>query len=166
MDNIILIGFMGSGKSTVGRLLAKNLGAKFIDLDEVIEKEEGKSITEIFETEGEGYFRKLESKAVMNLKGLSSTVVACGGGVIKSEDNVKKLKELGKIVYLAADLDVLVERATMSPTRPLLRGADPMERARGIFEARRSLYEAAADLIVDTSSLTPSEAAMIIEVNL
>ncbi|MDI6799091.1 MAG: shikimate kinase [Actinomycetota bacterium] len=163
MKNIILIGFMGSGKSTVGKLLAKDLKARFIDLDEEIEKRERRSIKSIFMSDGEEAFRKLEAEMVGEASALKGRVIACGGGVVIDKNNVERLKGSGVLIYLKADLDTLIERATRTSHRPLLEGDDPKEKARSLLETREPLYEAAADRVINTSGLSLDEVVLSIK---
>ena len=153
MKNIILVGFMGTGKSAVGRALAKKLKRPFIDLDERIEKEAGRPIAQIFSKEGEAGFRQRETQAVEKAAKVSSSVIATGGGVMLDEENVRLLKESGTVVCLTARPEVIVQRTLASlPSRPLLNGAgiSPRERIEELLRVRAPFY-AQADLVIDTS---------------
>jgi len=130
-QNIILIGFMGSGKSTVGRELAKALHMNFIDTDHYIEKNEKMKIKDIFTEKGEKYFRELESKYILEISKMTHTVISTGGGVAGSDKNMRLLKNNGFVVYLDCTVDCLVERVSRRNTRPLLNGY-PDQRARVI----------------------------------
>ena len=151
MNNLILVGFMGTGKSAVGKLLAKKLRRPFVDLDERIEKEAGRSIPEIFASEGEDGFREREMKAVLEISRLSGCVIATGGGVMLKEQNVEALKKSGLLVCLRARPDVILQR-TLSEvsSRPLLAGENPKKRIEELLKVREPFY-ARADVSVETS---------------
>jgi len=155
--NIILIGFMGSGKSEVGHKLAGRLKMKYIDTDEVIEKSEKRSISDIFRTDGEEYFRKLECEVLKTLDDYEGFVISTGGGMILRQENVKMLKELGPLVLLWADADVVCKRLAKAENRPLIEG-DREKKIKEILEFRTPIYNEAADLKVDTSRLSTDEA--------
>ena len=118
--NILLIGFMGSGKTTIANRLANNLGFEFIDTDELIEKNASKSINEIFTDEGESEFRKLESQVLGELEGRERMVIATGGGIVSSDDNIKRLRKIGIVFWLDAGVDSILERVSRNNDRPLL----------------------------------------------
>jgi shikimate kinase len=153
--NIALIGFMGTGKTAVGRLLAKKLGRKFIELDSVIEKRAGKSIPEIFVEDGEIAFRELEIKATKEVTRTKRTVIACGGGVVLNRINIDRLKEGAVIVYLTATPSVILKRTLREDgKRPLLDVENPLETIRELLKFRKPLYERAADITVSTARLS------------
>jgi len=158
MDNIILIGFMGSGKTEVGRLLAKDLKLKYVDTDALIEAEQHRSINEIFEKNGEPAFREMESKMIEALKGKKGRVISTGGGIILRPENVKKLKKLGTLVLLWADPETVHKRVRDTGDRPLLNVADPLAKIREILSFREPIYRSVADFAVDTSRLSPEDA--------
>lgn len=146
MMNIILCGFMGSGKTVVGSELAKIMGRKFVDTDELIEEQQGVAIKAIFATHGEDYFRELEfecCKAVAEMKGC---VVSTGGGALTFQRNVDAVKQSGKVVFLDADFDVICERIGDSTTRPLFQDK---VKAKALYDERKSKYLAAADIVID-----------------
>jgi shikimate kinase len=147
---IILIGFMGTGKSTVGKLIAKKIGFAFVDLDKLIENEAGLKISEIFERYGEEYFRDLEKQAVNSLKTMDKTVVATGGGVVLDPQNMAVMKEVGIVIALDADIETLWKRLKSSRNRPLIKSSDPKRRIEDLYHKRRLLYSK-AHCIVDTS---------------
>ncbi|MFH1387602.1 MAG: shikimate kinase [bacterium] len=151
MSNIILIGFMGSGKTAVGQALAKELGYAFIDTDEIIETGEKRTIGNIFMTEGEEYFRGLETNALKSLTGIDQTIVSTGGGIILKEENLPLLKGLGKVVYLSASHEVIYDRIKDETHRPLLRVSDPKKEIGDLLAKREEKYKKAADIIIDTS---------------
>lgn len=156
--NIILIGFMGSGKSEVGRKLAQELGMNYRDSDELIEKREKTSISDIFREKGEPYFRDLETEVVKTLANHDNFVIATGGGVVLREENVKMLKELGPLILLWAEPKVVWERVKKETHRPLLNVPDPKAEIKKILDYRTPIYHKVADFKVDTSNLTVEEA--------
>ncbi len=151
--NIILAGFMATGKSSVGRRLAIVLGYDFLDLDTLIAAEAGMSIAQIFATQGEGAFRALEFRMAERVAGRTGCVVATGGGTIVNPRNLETLKRSGVVVTLTADPDTLVARIGATDDRPMLWGGDTRERVRLLLEQRAEAY-AKADLIVDASART------------
>lgn len=155
--NIFLIGFMGSGKSTMARLLSDETGRELVEMDETIEAEAGCSINEIFETYGETYFRDLESKLVESIADKGDAVVSCGGGAVLREENVKNMKKSGKIIYLSATPETIYERVRYSTNRPLLNGNMNVEYIRQLMEKRLAIYEQAADEIVCVDQKEKSE---------
>ena len=153
-SNVALIGFMGAGKSAVGRALAAATKMDFIDLDAVIEEKAGRSISEIFACEGEPVFRRIEAAITADAAGSENTVIACGGGVVLDQANIEALRCNAVIIYLSADPSVMLRRVLNSPEkRPLLQVIDPAEAMDGLLKHREPLYEASADRIVNTSDL-------------
>ena len=153
--NIILIGFMGAGKTTLGKALAQKLSWSFLDTDDEIEKEEGKSISEIFESRGEEEFRKLEHNYLKKLR-LSNTVLAVGGGMPCFDNNTKLLKEIGHVVYLKREVDELVNNLRNSHERPLLKNLSSEELKEQIIhklKEREKYYLEANDVIDNNLSL-------------
>lgn len=151
MDNIILVGFMGTGKSAVGRMLARRLKRNFLDLDKRIEDQAKKTIAQIFAAEGENGFRRRESQAVEAASRLSKQVVATGGGVLLDEKNVERLKQCGMLICLTARPEVILKRTAASgPARPLLSGPNPAGRIEELLKRREPFY-AKAEFAVDTS---------------
>ena len=152
MDNIILIGFMGSGKSSVGRYMEQEQGYKLIDTDEYIEKQQGDTISNIFANQGEEYFRRLETECIRELidAGTMSSVISVGGGLPVKVENREFLKKLGKVVYLRATVDTLVNRLSGDSTRPLIQGGDLRTKITDLFRKRESIYEDVADIVIDT----------------
>ena len=120
--NIFLIGFMGAGKSTIARNLQKELGMELVEMDERIVKEQGMSINDIFKTKGEDGFRDIESQLVIDLGKQDKAIVSCGGGVVIRPENVKNMKKSGKIIYLTAKPETILDRVKDSTQRPLLNG--------------------------------------------
>jgi shikimate kinase len=156
-DNVILVGFMGAGKSTVGRLLARRLGRCFVETDEMIMAAEGRSIPEIFADKGEAYFRGLEEDAVRLLALKHGEVIATGGGLPCQEGRLEALRSMGTVVWLAGDFDALYERARRGGDRPMLHGKS-REATAALYEERKRFYSR-ADLCVETTGLTPDQIA-------
>lgn len=153
MKNIILIGFMGCGKTSVGIKLSYRLRRPMIDTDKLIEKDEGRTISEIFETDGEDYFRNLETECLKRLtETVNNHIISVGGGLPIREENHILLKKLGTVVYLRAKPGTIYERLKHDTTRPLLQGDDPQQKIRTLMEKRASVYEKAADIIIDVDS--------------
>ncbi len=148
--NIMLIGFMGTGKSTVASYLCKEYGMEIIEMDELIAKREGMSIPDIFAKHGEEYFRDLETNLVIELQGEKNKVVSCGGGVVLRERNVTEMKKSGCIVLLTAEPATILERVKDDDNRPLLRGNKNVEFISEMMDKRREKYEVAADVIIST----------------
>lgn len=157
--NIVLIGFMGSGKSSVGHYLAKILGMQYINTDDIIEQREGMKISEIFKKNGEKYFRKKEKEVIANVSNLKACVIATGGGIVLNWENVEALKKGGKIFFLKASPEVIYERIKDDKTRPLLNVDDPPSAIKRILKARMPLYRSAADYTIDTTRLSIDEVA-------
>ena len=149
--NIVLIGLMGCGKTTVGNAYSDRYGLSFIDLDELIEKKENKKISDIFAEFGEDYFRKLESQAIFEISSVKNTVISTGGGVLQNENNLLNLKKIGTLVYLRASVDTLFERLKGDNTRPLLKCDNPKEKLRELLEKREKNY-LCADIIVNAEN--------------
>lgn len=156
-NNIFLIGFMGSGKSTIGRFLQKELNMELVEMDARIVEEQGMSINDIFAEKGEDYFRDLESRLVLDLNNEGNTIVSCGGGVVIRPENVENMKKNGKIVFLSATPDTIYERVKNSTERPILNGHMNVEYIAGLMEKRRALYENAADIRIETDGKTRDE---------
>jgi shikimate kinase len=158
--NIALIGFMGAGKSAVGRVLAAKLDMEFIDMDSLIEEKAGRSIAEIFTRDGEPAFRRMEAEITAQVAGKEKKVIACGGGIVLEQNNIDIIKKSSIIVYLAAEPAILLRRVINGQERrPLLEVADPAAAIDGLLIFRRPLYEKAADIIIDTSQLDIAGAA-------
>lgn len=146
-DNIVLIGPMGSGKTAVGKALANILGKQFVDTDHLIEERCGTDIPWIFDIEGEEGFRKRETSALEEVSAMVNAVIATGGGVIMTPANRSLLKQLGKVVYLTAPLNVLFQRVARDKSRPLLQVEDPYAAYEKIFRQRDPVYRELADVI-------------------
>lgn len=156
-DNVILVGFMGAGKSSVGRILATRLGRCFVETDEMITATEGRPIPEIFAEKGEARFRALEDEAVRLLALKRGDVIATGGGLPCGAGRAEALRAIGTVVWLSGDFGALYERALRGGDRPMLSGKT-REEAEALYEARRPFY-AKADLAVDTTRLNPDQVA-------
>jgi shikimate kinase len=150
---------MGSGKSSVGRLIARTLQGRFVDTDRLVVDLAGREITEIFATEGEGFFRQQESRALKSLLGQRGLVVATGGGIVTVPGNIATLKELGLVVWLTASEEIIWQRVSRNAKRPLLHTADPRATVRELLAKRSPHYEEAADFKVDTTHLTHAAVA-------
>lgn len=158
--HIVLVGFMGCGKSTVGPLVAGRLGEPFVDLDREIERTAGMSIREIFAQEGEAGFRRRETESLRDVLARRPHVVAAGGGLVTQAENRRLLREKAATVWLRAPIDELLRRIARSSDRPLIQGDDGMERARRLYREREPLY-AEADFHVD-ATLGPRQVAELI----
>jgi shikimate kinase len=156
--NIVLTGFMGTGKSTVGRLLAHGLDFTFVDVDARIETEAGKSISRIFQSDGEEHFRKLEAKLAVELAAKDHQVIATGGGFVLNPHNITVFKPCGVIVTLTATPEVIYKRIKEERQRPLLAVADPLARISELLLERAPYYQN-ADLTVDTAGKNPVDLA-------
>lgn len=158
MNNIVLIGFMGCGKTTVGTTLAEKLQFSLLDTDAYIEKREHKTISQIFDEDGEEYFRNVETDSLRELiRDTADTVISSGGGLPLREVNANLLKELGTVIYLTAKPDTIYDRVKDSTTRPLLQVEDPKQRIVELLEYRRPLYESASHYKVATDDKTVDE---------
>lgn len=150
---------MGCGKTTLGQLLAKQLGFQFIDMDSLIVKKAQRPIPVIFEQEGEAGFRMIESSVLDDLGQTDRAVIATGGGVITVAKNVPKLKALGLVIWLNPPEEILFKRIMRNHDRPLVRTANPRQTVHDLLTLRRPLYSSAAHLEFDVSDVTPDEAA-------
>ncbi|WP_201276954.1 shikimate kinase AroK [Microbulbifer sp. ALW1] len=159
---IFLVGPMGAGKSTIGKLLAAQLELPFADSDKVLEDRTGADIPWIFDVEGEAGFRRRESEVLRDLCGGTPQVVATGGGIVLLPENRKLLKAHGFVVYLRAGLEQLVERTSKNSNRPLLQVADPRAKLREILQQREAFYSEVADLVCDTDDCTPKQASQLV----
>lgn len=150
MSSIILIGYMGCGKSTIGKRLSYARRTPFLDTDKLIERRVNMTISELFEKEGEEYFRDLETACIKDLlKENGEYIIAVGGGLALREENRKLLKQLGTVVYLQAKWETIYERVKKDTTRPLLQGANPQEKIQSMMAKRAPIYQSAADVIID-----------------
>lgn len=152
--SIFLIGFMGAGKSTIARALQRELGFPLIEMDERIVKEQGMSINDIFAQYGEDHFRNIESQLIVDIGKEEPSIVSCGGGVVVRPQNTQNMKEIGRIVFLKATPETIYERVKNSTDRPILNGHMNVEYIAELMEKRRALYEAAADITIQTDGKT------------
>ena len=156
-EHIFLIGFMGCGKSTNAACLAEMTGARQVEMDQMIVENEGMAIADIFKEKGEPYFRKLETELIKSFAGVEPAVISCGGGAVLKEENVRLMKESGKIVLLTAEPGTIYERVKDSTERPVLNGNMNVSYIKDLMEKRRPKYEAAADVKVATDGKTAKE---------
>lgn len=161
MNNIVLCGFMGSGKTVVGKELAKILGVKFVDTDELIEEEQGVAIKAIFAAHGEDYFRDLEYEMCKKVAEMNGVVVSTGGGAMTFKRNVDAIKEGSKVVFLDASFDVICERIGDSTTRPLFQNK---EKAKKLYDERKDKYLSAADYVINGDMGARKTAMQIAEI--
>jgi len=155
---VFLVGMMGVGKTTVGRLLADRLGFGYLDSDEQVVRNTGRTIPEIFETDGEAAFRAEEKRALAEATTTDTpVVVAVAGGVVLDPENRKRLRDAGEIVWLRAQIATMADRVGGGEGRPLL-GGGPEEALTRLYPERRPLYEELADVVVDVDDITPAEA--------
>ena len=158
VTNILLTGFMGAGKTTVGRKLAKRLGFMFIDTDYEIEEEQGCGVSEIFKYGGEECFRDMETRLLVKLAETQKTIIATGGGMILREQNRKLMKNVGELVYLRVTPEELFLRLRQDRSRPLLKNKNPEMVVEEMLKERGPLYER-AKYIVDTGTFSPQQIA-------
>ena len=162
--NVYLVGLMGAGKTTIGRLLARRLKLRFYDSDQEVERRCGVKIPVIFEIEGEAGFRAREQQAIAELTALQGIVLATGGGAVVAEENRRRLAAGGTVVYLNARPEDLFDRVRQDRNRPLLAGADPLGRLRELHAQRDPLYRSLAHLVMDTGTQSvPSLARALLE---
>ncbi|RMF92462.1 MAG: shikimate kinase [Candidatus Schekmanbacteria bacterium] len=158
MNSIVLTGFMGTGKSAVGKVLAEKLSFKIIDTDAMIEEKAGTSISEIFRTKGEAVFREYEEKVIEEIAGSRNSVVITGGGAVIKEKNIENLRKCGKIVCLKATPEEIYNRVKYETHRPLLQVENPIDRIKELLNAREEFYKK-ADFSIDTTGLKIEEVA-------
>lgn len=158
-ENIVLVGFMGTGKSSAGREISRLTGYEYIDTDEWIEQREKLSVTEIFEIKGEEYFRELESKLLEDLVGTCHKIISTGGGMILRESNQKLLKKLGFVVWLTASKDELVKRLKRSEDRPIVKNGNVEEVVNKLRKERKPYYKKVSHIKVKSTNLHVGEVA-------
>jgi len=154
MKNIYLVGFMGSGKSTVGKILAEKLNMNFIDIDKLIEEKEGMKIKDIFEQKGESYFRELERKQIEAIVNQEGVIVSTGGGLGANLDNMNLMKKNGDVIWLDVSLNTVLDRLKNDQDRPLLK--QPTEKIKQLFEERKNIYRL-ANIRINADKKTPSQ---------
>lgn len=150
--NVVLTGFMGTGKTAVGKELARALRMKFINTDDLIEEESKLTIPQIFDKFGEEHFRQIEREMVARVSNLDNYVISTGGGVVLDPDNIQDLKRNGIVVCLKASPDAILKRTSSEKHRPLLEGAKPKEKIEKLLSYREPYYSISADYTIDTSS--------------
>ena len=158
MKNIILTGFMGTGKTEVGRILSKKMGRRLVDVDGMIEDEQKMTVSDIFREFGEQRFRDLEADAVRRLSEMSNLLISTGGGVVLREENLESLRKNGTVICLTASPETILKRVCSNSDRPLLQVDDPLARIKELVETRRKYYER-SDMVIDTEDRTPLEVA-------
>ena len=152
--NIVLIGFMGAGKSTISDYLSTVFDMKLVEMDQVITEREEMAIPDIFATYGEEYFRDLETSLLVELQDRKNVIISCGGGTALRENNVAEMKKNGRVVLLTASPETIYERVKDSDDRPVLKGRKNVDGIAELMEQRREKYEAAADIVVQTDHKT------------
>ena len=150
MKNVFLIGYMGTGKSTVAACMAKQYGMAVLEMDQIIEEREAMSISDIFAKRGEEYFREVETKLLIEIQSQENKVVSCGGGVALRDQNVEEMRKGGMIVLLSAIPETILERVKDDNSRPILKGNKTIAFISEMMEKRRLKYEGAADIIIHT----------------
>lgn len=148
--NIVLIGFMGTGKTTVGKDLSQKLSMDYIDTDALIQERMGISINEIFEKYGEDFFRKIEKNIIDEISATKNTIILCGGGVVLNQENIPKLRENGKTILLKAQPITIYHRVKEDHSRPLLKGRMSLETIEKLLKEREEAYTTSADLTIET----------------
>ena len=156
MKNIVLVGMLGAGKTTVGELLATKLNRELKDIDCVIEQEQKKSIIEIFTDDGEEAFRKLESETIEKFSNMSDLIISTGGGALEKANNLSNLQKNGIIIYLKADIEELFKRVKNETQRPLLKEQDPLEVIKKLIKKRKKFY-LMADITIITDNKSPEK---------
>ncbi len=155
--NIFLVGFMGVGKSTVSKALQRTFAMDVIEMDEIIAKNNGMSISEIFELHGEEYFRNEETELLRSCQGEKNKIISCGGGVAMRQVNVDEMRKSGKVVLLTAAPETILDRVKGNHDRPLLENKKNVDDIRDLMEKRRPAYEAAADIVISTDGKSAYE---------
>ena len=154
--NIFLVGPMGSGKSSLGKKLAKSLDKKFIDTDKEIEKKENKTINEIFENNGEKYFREKEREFLINIPNNLNMIIATGGGIVTNQENREKLKE-NKVIFLNASVERQSKRTSRSDKRPLLKNVNRLKKLRELYDQRIELYREVSNIEIYVDKFTSKD---------
>ena len=165
--NVVLIGYRGCGKTTVGRLLARRMDRPFVDTDELIEAEAGMSIAEIFNTVGEPGFRRREAEVIARLTRRGGQVISAGGGAVLDGENVRGFRESGTVVWLTAPPDVLWQRIhaddRSAGSRPDLTARGGLDEVHSLLQHRVPLYQRAANIVIDTANRDPAEVARLVQ---
>ena len=163
MKNIILVGMPGCGKTTVAKELVSLLfGVIAVDIDDEIVKSEKRTINDIFEKDGEEYFRELETEILKKYQNTNNLIISTGGGIVERDENIELMKQIGLVFYLYSDINTLYERVKSDSSRPLLKVENVKERLEMLYNRRDKKYRR-ADFIIDTTNLTPNETARSIK---
>lgn len=157
--HIFMIGFMGVGKTSTSRVLSRKLGIREIDTDAMIVEQEKRSISDIFDKEGEEYFRTKETELIDQIGEMKPCIVSCGGGMAMREVNVEKMKKIGQVVWLTATPETIYLHVKDSTNRPLLNGNMNVPYIKSLMDAREPKYRKAADIIIETDGCTPTQVA-------
>jgi len=163
--NIILVGFMGTGKTTVGKMLAERLQREFVDMDVELEARAGKPIPRVFAEDGEGAFRRMERELVVELSRRSNQVIAAGGGVVLNPDNIRDFGATGRVICLKATPDEILRRVSGSNHRPLLEQGDKGERIRKLLKVRQPFYDAVSCQVDTTGKTVPEIVVEVLKIN-
>jgi len=158
MKNIVLTGFMGTGKTSVAKQLSSMLGMKIVDMDSEIEKTQGKTINDIFAQLGEPFFRDLETEMAQIVSAMEHVIISTGGGVVLRPENIEYLRKNGIVVCLMASADTILKRTRSSDERPLLKVDDPLAQITEMLDVRKPFYKN-ADLVIDTEGKSPRQVA-------
>ena len=156
--NIVLVGFMGTGKTLVGKLISKKLGMTFLDMDDIIVERAGMPISQIFAEKGEPHFRSLERSLARELSAQKGLVIATGGGIVLNPENISDFSQTGVVICLSATPEIILKRVSGDTSRPLLSGTDKLKKIMDILKSRKHLYDAIPNCI-DTTSLTSADVA-------
>lgn len=148
--NIVLIGFMATGKTTIAKELSDSLNIEFIDIDKLIEENTDMLIPEIFEKYGETYFRQIEKETIERISQMENIIISTGGGVCLDPENISNIRKKGKVVLLEADPQTIIDRTENDENRPLLKGKNSIESIKRIMDERKDSYHKAADIVIDT----------------
>ena len=162
MSNIILCGFMGCGKTTVGKILSRKLNLPFVDMDEMIEQTSKMKVSEIFAQMGEEHFRNLETECAKTLNNKDNLIISTGGGAVTRQNTLDALKTNGKLFFINVPFSIISKRLKNDTTRPLFNHNDKGAGAKALFEKRLPIYTNAADIIIDADTKTPEEIADLI----
>ena len=157
LQNLILIGFMGTGKSTVACQLSKQLNLPFFEMDEMIVQEQGMEISNIFKEKGENYFRNLETELLKNLLQKETGILSCGGGIILRDENIQAMKNHGTVILLTAKPETILKRVLHNQSRPVLNGKKNVNDITKLMKEREERHHIAADIIVSTDEKSLSQ---------
>ncbi len=156
-SNLILIGFMGTGKSTIALQLSQKLSLPFFEMDQLIVEKEGKEIPKIFEESGESYFRDLETSLLKKILSKNGSIISCGGGIVLRNENIHEMKNHGTVILLTATPETILQRVQHNNSRPVLNGKKNIHDISKLMEERQDKYMQAADIIISTDSKNLSQ---------